>query len=69
MEECRKSKSKDVIMLNICLQRSVMAFQGKTDTIDPEKMMNDEDLSTFDESLFVENLKSQSVHSGNPLNW
>ncbi|KAI8372185.1 hypothetical protein BD560DRAFT_434473 [Blakeslea trispora] len=69
LEECSKGSSKDVLILNISLWRSVMVFQGKTDiTQDPEKMMNDPD-SSFDEPSFVEDLKSQSVNSGNPLNW
>lgn len=69
MEECSKGSSKDVLILNISLWRSVLVFQGKTDiTMDPEKMMNDPD-SDFDEPSFVEDLKSQSVNSGNPLNW
>ncbi|KAF1803065.1 hypothetical protein FB192DRAFT_1421030 [Mucor lusitanicus] len=69
MEECSKGSSKDVWILNISLWRSVLVFQGKTDiTMDPDKMMNDPD-SSFDEPSFVEDLKSQSVNSGNPLNW
>jgi hypothetical protein len=68
MEECNKGTSKDVLIMNISLWRSVLVFQGKTDTMDPDKMMNDPD-SNFDESSFVEDLKSQSVNSGNPLNW
>ncbi|CEP16554.1 hypothetical protein [Parasitella parasitica] len=69
MEECSKGSSKDVLILNVSLWRSVLVFQGKTDmTMDPEKMMNDAD-SNFDEPSFVQDVKSQSVHSGNPLNW
>jgi hypothetical protein len=69
MDECRKDGSKDVLILNISLWRSVLVFQGKTSvTDDPEKLMNDPD-SNFDEPSFVEDLKSQSVNSGNPLNW
>ncbi|RCI03442.1 hypothetical protein CU098_009048, partial [Rhizopus stolonifer] len=69
LEECSKGSSKDVLILNVSLWRSVLVFQGKTDiTQDPDKMMNDPD-SNFDESSFVEDLKSQSVNSGNPLNW
>ncbi|GAA5806716.1 hypothetical protein MFLAVUS_000064 [Mucor flavus] len=69
MEECGKGSSKDVLILNISLWRSVLVFQGKTNaTDDPEKLMNDPD-SNFDEPSFVEDLKSQTVNSGNPLNW
>ncbi|KAI7874264.1 uncharacterized protein EV154DRAFT_486946 [Mucor mucedo] len=69
MEECDKGSSKDVMILNISLWRSVLVFQGKTNaTDDPEKLMNDPD-SNFDEPSFVEDLKSQSINSGNPLNW
>ncbi|KAI9486524.1 MAG: hypothetical protein EXX96DRAFT_549376 [Benjaminiella poitrasii] len=70
LEECRKKgSSKDVLIMNISLWRSILVFQGKTDiTMNPETMMNDPDRN-FDEPSFVEDIKSQSVNSGNPLNW
>ncbi|KAI8980390.1 hypothetical protein BDB01DRAFT_851685 [Pilobolus umbonatus] len=68
MEECKKGKSKDVWILNTCLWRSVLVFQGKTDTIDPEKIMNDPN-NLFDEESFFEDIKNQTVNSVNPLNW
>lgn len=69
MEECRKGSSKDILILNISLWRSVLVFQGKAGaTKDPETIMNDPD-SNFDEPSFVEDLKSQSVNTGNPLSW
>lgn len=69
MEECRKSGSKDVLIMNVSLWRSVLVFQGMTGcTGDPEKIMNDPD-SNFDEPSYVEDLKIQSANTGNPLSW
>jgi hypothetical protein len=69
MEEAKKGSSKDVIILNISLWRSVLTFQGKTAlTSDPEQLMSDPD-NNFDEPTFVEDLKNQSVNSANTLSW
>lgn len=68
LEECRKSKSKDVLILNVSIWRSVLVFQGKTVIEDPETMMNDPE-NNFDERTFVKDIEMQSENSRNSMNW
>lgn len=68
LEECRKSNSKDILILNISIWRSILAFQGKTNIKDPETLMNDPEYG-FDERTFFDEVKSHSTDSTNPLNW
>lgn len=66
LQESKRNAAKDVLFLNILLSRSVLVFQGKTDsTLNPETMMNESD--NFDEIDYVQSMKNQS--SGNALSW
>lgn len=66
LDESKRNRAKDVLVLNTSLLRSVLVFQGKTDSLlDSKTMMNESGI--FDETTYVNNLKSQS--SGNALSW
>jgi hypothetical protein len=66
LDESKRNRAKDVLVLNTSLLRSVLVFQGKTDSLlDSKTMMNE--YGIFDETTYVNNLKSQS--SGNALSW
>ncbi|CAO3682903.1 unnamed protein product [Rhizopus stolonifer] len=66
LQESKRNAAKDVLFLNTLLSRSVLVFQGKTDsTLNPETMMNESE--NFDEIGYVQSMKNQS--SGNALSW
>ncbi|KAF7721740.1 hypothetical protein EC973_004178 [Apophysomyces ossiformis] len=71
IEECGEDSSKDVLILNISLWRSILAFQGKT-AMEAHKILDDpidEDGECFEEHHFVQNMCAQNISPGSPLIW
>ncbi|CAO3666047.1 unnamed protein product [Rhizopus microsporus] len=66
MDTSKRTGIRDVTLLNISLWRSILVFQGRTDSVvDPDTMMNESE--NFDEISYVNDLETQGL--GNALTW